>query len=90
MDVDHPERDVNDDRYGVNNMHPSTRAILRYFASDHLPPKLRRVSEPFGILATQIANSLPPIPETTVAVRALLNAKDAAVRAALDLPDDAA
>jgi len=71
-------------------MHPSTEAILRYFDFDHLPPRLRKVSEPFGFLATKLAVTLPPIPETTVAIRKLLEAKDAAVRASLDLPDDAA
>jgi hypothetical protein len=69
-------------------MHPSTQALLRYFAFDHLSPLQRKVSEPFGILAMQLANTLPPIPETTVAVRKLLEAKDAAVRSSLDLPEE--
>jgi hypothetical protein len=48
----------------------------------HLPEKLKAVSEPFGILADQIA-ARADNPETTVALRKLLEAKDAAVRAAL-------
>lgn len=59
--------------------------LLRYFAYDHLPEKLQDVSRPFHTLATLIADSLPPGPETTVALRKLLESKDAAVRSALDL-----
>jgi hypothetical protein len=40
------------------------------------------VSAPFGDLARQIVATLPPNPERGVALRALLEAKDAAVRAA--------
>lgn len=61
--------------------------ILRYFATDHLPPKLREVSDPFRALAEHVAGSLPAGPETSTALRKLLEAKDAAVRAALDLED---
>lgn len=57
--------------------------ILQFFAYDHLPEKLREVSKPFGDLARQIAETLPQNPERTVALRKLLESKDAAVRAAL-------
>ena len=57
--------------------------ILQFFAWGHLPPHLRVVSEPFGKLAEQIVQTLPRNPERTVALRKLLEAKDAAVRAAL-------
>lgn len=60
--------------------------ILRYFATEHLPEQLATVSRPFQSLAQSVAASLPPGPETTTALRKLLEAKDAAVRAALDLP----
>lgn len=66
----------------------STPPILRYFASDHLPDPLRAISEPFGNLARGLVDVLPPGPETTVALRKLLESKDAAVRAALDLPQE--
>jgi hypothetical protein len=56
--------------------------ILQFFAYDHLPEKLREVSRPFGELAAVVAK-LPQNPERTVALRKLLEAKDAAVRAAL-------
>lgn len=56
--------------------------IMQFFAHDHLPPLLREVSAPFGTLAEQLL-TLPRNPERTVALRKLLEAKDAAVRARL-------
>lgn len=55
--------------------------ILQFFAYAHLPPHLQAVSKPFGELAKQIADDLPRNPERTVALRKLLESKDAAVRA---------
>jgi hypothetical protein len=63
-------------------MNPSP--ILRYFTFAHLPEKLKAVSEPFYVLAIHIEESLPGGPEKSTALRKLLEAKDAAVRAALD------
>jgi hypothetical protein len=57
--------------------------IIQFFAYAHLPEKLREVSAPFGELAQRIVDTLPRNPERTVALRKLLEAKDAAVRAAL-------
>lgn len=57
--------------------------ILQYFSYKHLPEKLQAISSPFCILATWIMETLPRNPERTVALRKLLEAKDAAVRAAL-------
>ena len=57
--------------------------ILQFFAYAHLPEHLRAVSEPFGVMARSIIDTLPRNPERTVALRKLLEAKDAAVRAAL-------
>jgi len=69
--------------------------IMQFFAYEHLPPKLQAVSKPFCDLArivvgvpevpagTSIEFPLPQSPERTVALRKLLEAKDAAVRAAL-------
>lgn len=57
--------------------------ILQYFAHEHLPPKLGDVSKPFCELAYRIVDTLPRCPERTVALRKLLESKDAAVRAAL-------
>lgn len=55
--------------------------ILQFFAYSHLPPHLQAVSKPFGDLAQQIVETLPRNPERTVALRKLLESKDAAVRA---------
>lgn len=59
--------------------------ILRYFAYEHLPLRLQAVSKPFSDLADRLAADLPIAAETSVALRKLLESKDAAVRSALDL-----
>jgi hypothetical protein len=55
--------------------------ILQFFAYEHLPPHLQAVSKPFGELAQHLVTTLPRNPERTVALRKLLESKDAAVRA---------
>jgi hypothetical protein len=55
--------------------------ILQFFRWEHLPPHLQEVSRPFAVLAHQVVEALPRNPERTVALRKLLEAKDAAVRA---------
>jgi hypothetical protein len=55
--------------------------ILQFFSYAHLPTQYAAVSKPFGDLAQQIVETLPQNPERTVALRKLLEAKDAAVRA---------
>jgi hypothetical protein len=60
-----------------------TDPILQFFRFEHLPEKLGAVSKPFGLLAQEIVATLPRNPERTVALRKLLEAKDAAVRAML-------
>lgn len=60
-----------------------TEPMLQWFGFDHLPENLKRASAPFGQLAALIANELPRNAERTVALRKLLEAKDAAVRAVL-------
>ena len=57
--------------------------ILRYFHYSHLPEKLKARSQPFCALARTLIDSTPRNPERTVALRKLLEAKDAAVRAGL-------
>lgn len=64
-------------------MNPAIVHVLKYFAYSHLPVKLQEVSKPFCDLADAVAAREPNSPETTVALRKLLEAKDAAVRAAL-------
>ncbi len=62
---------------------PGVEHIEQFFAWGHLPPHLQSVSKPFADLATAIVSTLPRNPERTVALRKLLEAKDAAVRAKL-------
>jgi hypothetical protein len=57
-----------------------TNPIMRYFAYAHLPERLQAVSRPFGELAQLVNDTLPDGPEKSVALRKLLEAKDAAVR----------
>ena len=56
--------------------------VRQYFKYDHLPPHLQEVSKKFSELAEEVS-SLADNPEVTVALRKLLEAKDAAVRAKL-------
>lgn len=58
--------------------------ILRYFSYAHLRDEnLRSVSQPFCELAQRIAEVCPNNAERSVALRKLLESKDAAVRAVL-------
>lgn len=58
--------------------------ILHFFHYAHLPPKLQATSHNFAVLARNIVDTLPRNAERTVALRKLLEAKDAAVRANLN------
>lgn len=80
-------------------LRPPIAGILQFFSYAHLPPHLAMVSKPFCDLAHALAmgdncpeagnvtmGDVAPIaanPELTVALRKLLEAKDAAVRAVL-------
>lgn len=55
--------------------------ILRYFHFAHLPPHLQVVSAKFFELVCALLALVPRNAERTVALRKLLEAKDAAVRA---------
>lgn len=57
--------------------------MLRWFEYEHLPEDLQKVSAPFCELAESMCRIVAPGPERTVALRKLLEAKDAAVRAKL-------
>lgn len=58
--------------------------LIRYFTWAHLPKNLQRVSKPFAELAERVVATVPRSAERTVALRKLLESKDAAIRAALD------
>jgi hypothetical protein len=60
-----------------------TEPILQFFRYEHLPENLQGVSKDFGLLAQKLVMTLRRNPERTVALRKLLEAKDAAVRAAI-------
>jgi hypothetical protein len=57
--------------------------LEQFFAYEHLPETLQAVSRPFGELAKHIVDTLPRNPKHIVALRKLLEAKDAAVRASV-------
>lgn len=68
--------------------------MLKWFAYEHLPSHLQGVSKQFdllqgvskqfGLLAQDVCALIEPGPERTVALRKLLEAKDAAVRAVVN------
>lgn len=57
--------------------------IMQFFAYEHLPKHLADVSKPFCRLAEIVEGTLPRNAERSAALRKLLEAKDAAVRARL-------
>ena len=58
--------------------------LLKFFAFGHLPEgPMRETSRQFCHLAFAMVRTLPRSPERTVALRKLLEGKDAAVRAAM-------
>ena len=72
------------------NATPEVEPMLRWFEYWHLPEgPLRDTSRRFEHLAALTVQHLPRTPERTIALRKLLEAKDAAVRCALDLPPSA-
>ena len=58
--------------------------MLKWFSYSHLPEHLQAASKPFGDLAAWLVENVASGPERTVALRKLLEAKDAAVRAKLN------
>jgi hypothetical protein len=65
------------DNMAENRVEP----ILQFFQYAHLKPELAAISAEFANVAHTIVAKLPRNPERTVALRKLLEAKDAAVRA---------
>lgn len=58
--------------------------MLKWFSYEHLPPHLQEMSKLFCDLADAVCEQCEPGPERTAALRKLLEAKDAAVRAKLN------
>lgn len=57
--------------------------LSKWFAYEHLPEHLQDISKVFHDAGRELVVKLEPGPERTVALRKLLEAKDAAVRAAV-------
>ncbi len=75
---------IGDGETGSTAAVPEKERMLKWFAYAHLPPPLQAVSKLFGDLAEVVVMVVKPGPERTVALRKLLEAKDAAVRAHLN------
>jgi hypothetical protein len=58
--------------------------MMKWFRYEHLPDQLQETSKKFHSLAFDLVESIESGPERTVALRKLLEAKDAAVRAKLN------
>lgn len=64
-------------------MNPAQK-LLRWFATDHITdPAVANIILKFGDLAAQVASTTVG-PEGTIAVRKLIEAKDAAVRSHIE------
>lgn len=72
----------------MTDRHPSVRHIHQYFTYDHLPSHLQKVSRHFAVTADLLLEWLPDSPELSACLRKLLEAKDCAVRCALESKDD--
>lgn len=69
----------------ARELHPAAAELLEFFDFDHLPPTLQVVSQPFHALAHRLTGEDMDLSgaELTVALRKLVESKDAAVRAAV-------
>lgn len=67
----------------MSEQQKSEHTLMQFFQYSHLPEHLQKVSSQFYPLAEFIQTSLPVGAEQTTALRKLLEAKDCAVRAAL-------
>jgi len=65
-------------------MDQSVANIMRYFEFSHLSENLQIVAREYYGFAHALEQNLPTGPEKSVALRKLLESKDAAVRSALD------
>lgn len=77
--------DLTLDEFSTNRRETMGHRLLRYFAYEHLPRELQEVSRPFYELAHKLLanNDVTDTAERDVALRKLLEAKDAAVRSVL-------
>jgi hypothetical protein len=68
---------------GMLTLRAEKDTIMKFFAFAHLPANLADVSFTYARQALALWESVPPCAERTVALRKLLESKDAAVRACL-------
>lgn len=66
-----------------NKRETMSNKLMEYFKYDHLSGELRTTSKKFAELAEWVDSNLPECAEKTVALRKLLEGKDAAVRSTL-------
>lgn len=73
----------------ISKRHPSVQNLMRWFTWEHLTDeRAKKVSRHFAITADLLLEWLPDdSAELTAGLRKLLEAKDCAVRAALDVKD---
>lgn len=92
--IDHDDQDAMRERAARQRAEAAQKAqqaplrvpedpLLRWFAYAHLPDKLQAVSRIYHDAAHATVAAVPASAERTVALRKLLEAKDAAVRAAI-------
>lgn len=86
------EREYNYYQYNLKEIKMAEQRdeIMQFFDTEHLSDDLKGVSLPFCHLAETIVEVLPRCAERTVALRKLLEAKDAAVRAKMVKPKETA
>ena len=81
--TEHPTCKCGCHRQRLEEGKPPAEPILQFFDYKHLPDFLQAASVHFHELAHRVVAELPRNPERTVALRKLLEAKDAAVRSIL-------
>lgn len=74
-----------DDREILKDRHASVAAVGHWVlaVNPNLPAGVSRIAHEYRIVARWLLDTVPDSPELTVALRKLLESKDAAVRAAL-------
>jgi hypothetical protein len=70
-----------DTPYHLSNL--GIAPIMKFFAYEHLPEKLQKISQPICDIAREYEKSISDSAEKSAGLRKLLEAKDCLVRAAL-------
>lgn len=68
---------------GIDITDKISNPIIKFFAYNHLPEHLQKISKPVGELAEEMEQVLPNSAEKSAGLRKLLEAKDCFVRANL-------